>query len=69
MAPTMSAEVCPCGTQMEYGGENKNTLECAHCDRACTVQRDTKQPCPLCESFNEQWRKKIEESYGPGRAF
>ncbi len=67
--PTLSADVCPCGTEMEYTGPNMNMLTCDHCDRGCKIQQTLKEPCIRCESFNEQWQKKIEGIYGPGRAY
>lgn len=65
--PTMSAELCRCGTQMEYVGDSKSTLVCSHCDVPCQINVKKGDPCPLCEEFNEQWRYLMKDFYGPGR--
>lgn len=67
MAPTMSAEVCACGNELEYRGVNKDTLHCTHCDEHCPVNVDKKARCPKCETFNKHWNGKCQEIYGPGR--
>lgn len=65
--PTLSAEMCYCGAPKQYQGENKDSLYCPHCDRACRVQQDTKEPCVRCETRNDYWSDKMLDIYGPGR--
>jgi hypothetical protein len=71
--PTMSVEICRCGTEMEYIGPDKNTLHCVHCDEVCTVQQDNKalgikRSCLKCDAFSDEWKNIIAEVYGPGRS-
>lgn len=67
MPPTMSAEVCVCGTELEYRGTNKDVLHCTHCDEHCPVRKDQGETCSKCEAFNQQWNSKMQDIYGPGR--
>jgi len=61
---TMSAEVCQCGTQMQY--TESNLLVCMHCDQGCLIQRDGGE-CEPCETFKARWQTKMQDIYGPGR--
>lgn len=64
--PTLT--MCYCGAEIGYIGAETKALQCAHCDRACHVQKNTKEPCPRCETAKEYWAKKIADIYGPGSA-
>lgn len=61
---TLSAELCKCGTQMEYKGVSKTALQCPHCDTGCSIKPGE---CPLCEEFSQEWKKFMKTIYGPGR--
>lgn len=52
-APTPVANMCYCGAPLKYEGARVQVLQCPHCDRVCTVQKDTNEPCPRCLTGNE----------------
>lgn len=63
--PTLT--MCYCGAEIGYIGVETKALQCPHCDRACLIQKDTKEPCVRCEAAKEYWAKKMTDIYGPGR--